>query len=183
MKSREATLETLLSATASGDREAFHKLYERSSGKLFGVLLRILKNRQMAEDALQDVYLKIWQKADAYSAEKGKPISWMATIARNRAIDIVRAARPHQTIDEPGDEEEMFKQSGQIAEGVDVADLESLRFCLGEMKKDDRRYVMMAYYEGFSRDELAEQFGIPAGTIKTRLRRGLIALRACLERA
>ncbi len=183
MKKRETTLESLLSATASGDREAFQKLYQRSSGKLFGVLLRILKNRQMAEDALQDVYLKVWQKADAYSADKGKPISWMATIARNRAIDIVRAARPHQTIDEPGDEEEMFQLGGQVAEGVDVTELESLRFCLGEMKNDDRRYVMMAYYEGFSRDELAERFGIPVGTIKTRLRRGLLALRACLERA
>ncbi|MGI9353770.1 MAG: sigma-70 family RNA polymerase sigma factor [Rhizobiaceae bacterium] len=181
IKKRETTLESLLAATAKGDREAFHELYQHSSGKLFGVLLRILKNRQMAEDALQDVYLKIWQKADAYSADKGKPISWMATIARNRAIDIVRASRPHQTVDEPGDEEEIFQLGGQAAEGVDVGELESLRFCLGEMKKDDRRYVILAYYEGFSRDELAERFEIPVGTIKTRLRRGLIALRACLE--
>lgn len=182
MKKRETALEDLLAATAKGDREAFQKLYQRSSGKLFGVVLRILKNRQMAEDALQDVYLKIWQKADAYSRDKGKPISWMATIARNRAIDVVRAARPHQTVDEPGDEEEIFHLGGQSAEGVDVAELESLRFCLGEMKKDDRRYVMMAYYEGFSRDELADRFEMPVGTIKTRLRRGLIALRSCLER-
>jgi len=183
MKKRETALEDLLAATAKGDREAFHKLYERSSGKLFGVVLRILRNRQMAEDALQDVYLKIWQKADAYSRDKGKPISWMSTIARNRAIDVVRAARSHQTVDEPGDEEEIFQLGGQSAEGVDAAELESLRFCLGEMKKDDRRYVMMAYYEGFSRDELADRFEMPVGTIKTRLRRGLIALRACLERA
>lgn len=182
LKKRETSMEELLAATAKGDREAFHQLYQRSSGKLFGVVLRILKNRQMAEDALQDVYLKVWQKAQAYSSDKGKPISWMATIARNRAIDIVRAARPHQTVDEPGDEEEIFQLGGQSAEGIDVSDLESLRFCLGEMKRDDRRYVMMAYYEGFSRDELAARFDIPVGTIKTRLRRGLMALRACLER-
>ena len=182
MRKRELTLESLLNATAKGDRDAFKTLYQRSSGKLFGVVLRILKNRQMAEDALQDVYLKIWQRAGTYSSDKGKPVSWMATIARNRAIDIVRASRPHQTIDEPGDEEEVFQLGTQNAEGVDVGELESLRFCLGEMKKDDRQYVMLAYYEGFSRDELAQQFDIPVGTIKTRLRRGLLALRACLER-
>lgn len=175
------TLESLLSATAAGDRTAFSTLYERSSAKLFGVVLRILKNRQSAEDVLQDVYLKIWQKAGSYDPKQGRPITWMATIARNRAIDIIRASRPEQTIDEPGDEEEIFRLGGQDAENVDVGDLESLRFCLGEMKEDDRNYVLLAYYEGFSREELAEKFASPVGTIKTRLRRGLIALRNCLS--
>lgn len=176
------TLESLLGATANGDKDAFRVLYDRSSAKLFGVVLRILKNRQKAEDVLQDVYLKIWQKASTYDPIQGKPITWMATIARNRAIDIIRASRPEQTVDEPGDEEEIFKLGGQDADNVDVADLESLRFCLGEMKEDDRNYVLLAYYEGYSREELAERFSSPVGTIKTRLRRGLVALRTCLER-
>ncbi|MDD9910702.1 MAG: sigma-70 family RNA polymerase sigma factor [Ahrensia sp.] len=183
IRKREVTLESLLSKTAAGDRDAFQQLYERSSAKLFGVVLRILKNRQMAEDALQDVYLKIWQRADAFDAQKGNPISWMATIARNRAIDVVRASRNHQTVDEPGDEEELFQLGASAAEGVEAGDLETLRFCLGEMKLDDRRYVLMAYYEGYSRDELSERFDMPVGTIKTRLRRGLMALRMCMERA
>lgn len=176
------TLEHLLVETANGDRAAFRRLYDRSSAKLFGVVLRILKNRHKSEDVLQDVYLKIWQKAGSYNPEYGRPITWMATIARNRAIDIIRATRPTQTIDEPGNEEEIFRLGGQDAENVDLADLEALRFCLGEMKEDDRNYVLLAYYEGYSREELAERFESPVGTIKTRLRRGLIALRSCLER-
>lgn len=182
MSKADVTLEKLLASIAQGDRDAFRSLYERSSGKLFGIVLRILKNRQISEDVLQDVYLKIWQKAGTYSADKGKPISWMATIARNRAIDLVRASRPETTVDEPGDEEEIFRLGAQQAEGVDVTELETLRLCLGEMKEDDRRYVLLAYYDGYSREELAERFETPVGTIKTRLRRGLIALRSCLER-
>ncbi len=179
----DVTLETLLQATAKGDRTAFRTLYDRSSAKLFGVILRILKNRQKAEDVLQDVFLKVWQKAGSYDSAQGKPITWMATIARNRAIDVIRATRPEQTVDEPGDEEEIFRLTDQDANAVDVTDLEALRFCLGEMKDDDRNYVLLAYYEGYSREELAERFESPVGTIKTRLRRGLLALRACLERA
>lgn len=181
MQSAE-TLESLLAATAGGDRTAFKTLYERSSAKLFGVILRILKNRHKSEDVLQDVYLKIWQKAGSYDPNQGKPITWMATIARNRAIDIVRATRPEQTVDEPGDEEEIFRLGGQDGEAVDLSELETLRFCLSEMKDDDRNYVLLAYYEGYSREELAQRFESPVGTIKTRLRRGLLALRTCLER-
>ncbi len=172
-----------MALTAGGDRSAFQTLYERCSAKLFGIILRILKNRQKSEDVLQDVFLKIWQKAGSYDPGQGRPITWMATIARNRAIDIIRATRPETTVDEPGDEEEMFRLGAQDAESVDVTELESLRFCLGEMKEDDRNYVLLAYYEGYSREELAERFDAPVGTIKTRLRRGLIALRTCLEAA
>ncbi|MFD0916124.1 sigma-70 family RNA polymerase sigma factor [Pseudahrensia aquimaris] len=176
-------LEDLLSKTASGDRIAFKTLYERSSAKLFGVILRILKNREKSEDVLQDVFLKIWQKAGSYDPAYGRPITWMATIARNRAIDIIRATRPETTVDEPGDEEEIFRLGGQDAQQVGFEDLETLRICLGEMKSDVRQYVLLAYYEGYSREELAERFDAPIGTIKTRLRRGLLALRTCLEKA
>ena len=179
---KEKSLENLLAATANGDRDAFRQLYDNSSAKLFGVILRILKNKDKAEDVLQDVFLKIWQKAGGYNPSLGKPITWMATIARNRSIDIIRASRPEQTLSEPGDEEEIFRLGGQEAENMDLAELETLRLCLGEMKDDDRNYVLLAYYEGYSREELAERFSSPVGTIKTRLRRGLMALRACLER-
>ncbi len=176
-------LEDLLAATAEGDRGAFRELYDRCSAKLFGVILRILRNRHKSEDVLQDVFLKIWQKAGSYNPAQGRPITWMATIARNRAIDIVRAARPEQSVEEPGDEEEIFRLGGHDAEDVDVVELEALRFCLAEMKEDDRNYVLLAYYEGYSREELADRFASPVGTIKTRLRRGLLALRTCLEKA
>jgi RNA polymerase sigma-70 factor (ECF subfamily) len=182
MTDSSLTLEDLLAATADGNSEAFKTLYERSSAKLFGVILRILRNREKAEDVLQDVFLKIWQKAGTYDPSVGRPITWMATIARNRSIDIIRATRPEQTVDEPGDEEAIFQLGGQGAQDVDIEDIEALRFCLGEMKEDVRKYVLLAYYEGYSREELAERYDAPVGTIKTRLRRGLLALRSCLER-
>lgn len=179
---RTVALEDLMARTAAGDRVAFKTLYDRCSAKLFGVILRILKDRQRSEDVLQDVFLKIWQKAGSYNAAQGRPITWMATIARNRAIDIIRAGRNDLSVDEPGDEENVFRLGGWDAENVDISDLETLRFCLGEMEDDDRNYVLLAYYEGYSREELAEQYSAPVGTIKTRLRRGLMGLRQCLER-
>jgi len=174
-------LEDLLAETASGNRTSFRTLYDRCSAKLFGVILRILKNREVSEDVLQEVFLKIWQKADTYDSNYGRPITWMATIARNRAIDVLRATKPSKTTDEPGDEEEIFRLGGQDANNVGIEDLETLRFCLGEMKGDVRKYVLQAYYEGYSREELAERYEVPIGTIKTRLRRGLKTLKTCLE--
>ena len=176
------SLESLLARVAGSDRGAFKQLYERSSAKLFGVILRILRNRERSEDVLQDVYLKIWQKSGSYDPAFGKPITWMSAIARNRAIDIIRATRSTRTIAEPGDEEELFRLGGDQAGGLGPDELETLRTCLGEMKDESRQYVLQAYYEGLSREELAERHQVPVGTIKTRLRRGLQSLRACLER-
>ena len=175
-------LEDLMSAVAGGDRAAFRTLYERTSAKLFGVVLRIVRDRQRAEDVLQDVYVKVWKQAERYDSTKGRPITWLSTVARNRAIDVLRAGTFERSMDEPGDEEEIFRLTGTAAAEVDVVELETLRFCLGEMKDDDRNYVLLAYYEGLSREELAQRFDAPIGTVKTRLRRGLIALKACLER-
>ena len=179
---RSDALARLLAATAAGDRTAFQELYDRSSSKLFGVVLRIVRDRSRAEDVLQDVYLRIWQRAQSFDARQGRPITWMAAVARNRAIDIVRAERPTQSLGEDGDEEEVFRAGGQVATGVDPAEMETLRHCLGEIAEDDRNLILLAYYEGYSREELADRFGMPVGTVKTRLRRGLGTLRGCLER-
>lgn len=181
MNQTQTSLEDLLAATAQGDRAAFHLLYKRTSAKLFGIILRILRNKERSEDVLQDVFLKVWKKANTYNPSAGKPITWMATIARNRAIDVIRATRPTRSLDEVGDEEEIFRLGAQNANHVDFEDLETLRYCLGEMDADVRKYVLLAYYDGYSREELAQKYSIPAGTIKTRLRRGLLVLRACLE--
>ena len=170
-----------MAATARGDRAAFAALYERTSAKLFGIVLRILKDRSRAEDVLQDVYLKIWQRAGSYDMRQGKPVTWMAAVARNRAIDVVRAARPTQTLDEAGDEEEVFRAGGNVAGHLDPGELETLRTCLAEIEEEDRNLILLAYYEGFSREELAERFLMPVGTVKTRLRRGLQRLRGCLD--
>lgn len=176
------TLEELLSATADGDRKAFRKLYDMSSAKLFGIVLRILKDQAKAEDVLQSVYLKVWGRAGSYSSDQGSPITWMATIARNNAIDILRATRPTRGISDEDGNDDLFRFKGLGLDGTDQDELEELRLCLGEMKGDDRNYVLLSYYEGYSREELATRFEVPVVTIKTRLRRGLIALRRCLER-
>ena len=181
MSDTRPSLESLMSATARGDRRAFADLYERTSAKLFGIVLRILKDRARAEDALQDVYIRIWQRAGSYDRRQGKPVTWMAAVARNRAIDIVRAARPTQTLDEDGDEEDVFRAGGHRAAELDPGELESLRTCLGEIAEEDRNLILLAYYEGYSREELAERFAMPTGTVKTRLRRGLQRLRGCLD--
>jgi len=181
MDQAQTPLEELMAATAKGDRAAFHLLYKRTSAKLFGVILRILKNKELSEDVLQDVFLKVWKKADTYNPSAGKPVTWMATIARNRAIDVIRATRPTRSLDMAGDEEEIFKLGAHDAKQLDFEDIETLRYCLGEMDRDLRNYVLLAYYDGYSREELAQKYSIPSGTIKTRLRRGLLALRACLD--
>ena len=170
-----------MSATARGDRAAFAALYDRTHAKLFGIVLRILKDRARAEDVLQDVYLKIWQRASSYDRRYGKPVTWMAAVARNRAIDVVRAQRPTATLDEEGDEETVFQAGGNVATDLDPAEIEALRTCLSEIEEEDRNLILLAYYEGYSREELAERFAMPIGTVKTRLRRGLQRLRGCLD--
>ena len=171
-----------MAATARGDRAAFAQLYERTSAKLFGIVLRILKDRARSEDVLQDVYLKVWRRAGSYDRRQGRPVTWLAAVARNRAIDVVRAARPTQTLDDPGDEEDVFNASeARTARDLDPGELESLRVCLGEITEEDRNLILLAYYEGYSREELAERFAMPIGTVKTRLRRGLQRLRGCLD--
>ncbi len=174
-------LADLIVAAGGGDREAFRALYDETSAKLFGIILRIIRNRTSAEDVLQDVYLRIWRGAASYSRETGPALAWLSSIARNRTIDLLRqksfAAPPvyddgvdwYEKIPSPGDPE------------ADLIDVAALRRCLGAIEEPYRSCVLLAYYEGYSRDELAARAGKPVSTIKTWLRRSLLSLKACLE--
>ncbi len=180
MPTTSSKLTEWVARTASGDRAAFSKLYDATSAKLFGVILRILKDRARSEDLLQDVYLKIWQRADTFDRDIASPITWMATIARNAAIDVVRKhARDLQASD---------ADVTEVPDTVPRADLvieeketwQKLEYCLGALEDEHREAVKLAYLNGHSRDEISAQLRIPVGTVKTWLHRSLKKLKECL---
>jgi len=171
-------LPALLLAVADGDRAAFARFYQRTSAKLFGVVLRILPERSMAEDAMQDAYAKIWRNAAGYDVRRGSPITWAATIARNVAIDLRRREQPKgRQRDDDFDLNTLRDPAG----GPSAEDVAALRACLDRLDPDQRALIAAAYLYGESREELAERLGHPTGTIKSWLHRGLGRLRGCLD--
>lgn len=172
-------LASLLVATSAGDRAAFERLYLETSAKLFAVIRRILSDRAQAEEVLQEVYVRVWQSAHSFDATRGHPLGWMAALARYRAIDIVRRNSTRDAAARPGDE---LWQQPDPAPGLDLADSEALRLCLEELAGEQRQCVVLAYCDGYSREELAQRFERPVGTIKSWLSRSLSVLRACLDR-
>lgn len=176
----DADLVCLLAATARRDRAAFARLYGLTAPKLLGIALRILRDRAIAEDVVQDAFVKVWQSAGTYSAEAGRPMTWLITIARNRAIDLVRARRigPAQVADEGGDWlAGVAEERDREAEFIDA---DRLTVCLGELDETHRRCFVDAYLSGYSREELAVRYDRPVNTIKTWLHRSANALRTCL---
>ncbi|MGK2227069.1 MAG: RNA polymerase sigma-70 factor (ECF subfamily) [Devosia sp.] len=170
----------LISRCALRDRAAFRTLYERTSAKLFGVTLRILKDRSEAEEAIQEVYVKIWQRADRYVAGNTSPISWLVAVARNHALDILRARRPVSDdidvaleIPDAGPSPERATQDNQ-----ERAQIEQ---CLGTLEPDRADAVRGAYLDGYSYEELASRHTVPLNTMRTWLRRSLIKLKDCLS--
>lgn len=170
----------LLSRIALRDRAAFKLLYERTSAKLLGVTLRILSNRSEAEDALQEVFIKVWQRAEGYRPDTASPMTWLITIARNHAIDKVRARKaPHTDIDEALDISDAGMNPEQTAVNTDEG--RRIDNCMGQLKPDRAEAVRRAYVEGESYTELADRLSVPLNTVRTWLRRSLLALRECLE--
>jgi len=163
------------------DRAAFDLLYRRTSAKLFGVCLRVLSDRGEAEEALQEVFVKIWMKADRFAVSELSPISWLVAIARNHSIDRIRARRERTAAldaarDVPDD------RPGPEAQAVASSERERIHTCLDELEQDRAAAVRGAYLNGDSYVELAGQFSVPLNTMRTWLRRSLIKLRECLER-
>ena len=182
----------LLARTALRDRAAFATLYERTSGKLFGVALRICASRAEAEEVVQVAYLKVWRSADRFAASRASPIAWMAAIARNAAIDRRRAegARggEHRQIGSgEGAGEGMVEPVDDAPSPEDAAVLASearaLHGCLTELDGRHAEAVRRAYLDGLAYREIAGALGVPENTIKTWVRRSLMRLRDCMERA
>jgi RNA polymerase sigma-70 factor (ECF subfamily) len=172
-------LNALMARVRLRDRKAYTELYRLTSAKLFGILMRMLKNRAEAEDALQEVFIKVWQRAERFSASEGKPETWLAAIARNHAIDMMRARRPEASvIDEAFD----LASDTPDPEAETIARSEGGRIdrCLRTLENDRAEAVKQAYIEGLSYQELADFYNIPLNTMRTWLRRSLLKLRECL---
>jgi RNA polymerase sigma factor (sigma-70 family) len=174
-------IEVLIGRVAMNDRAAFTQLYDATSAKLFGVSLRVLNNRAAAEDAMQDSFVKIWKNAGRYRVNGLSPMTWLITIARNTAIDRLRATRKgHVDIDTPGLE---LAASGAGPEHLAIAAGEARRLagCLDALSEDRGAAVRGAYLDGQTYAELAQTFSVPLNTMRTWLRRGLLALRDCMS--
>lgn len=171
----------LIVRTSMKDRGAFDQLYRATNAKLFGVCLRVLTDRAEAEEALQEVYVKIWTKADRFAVSDLSPISWLVAVARNHAIDRIRSRRLASVdIDEAYDVAD--PNPGPEALAVSAGERARIFTCLEELDADRAAAVRGAYLKGESYAELAERHDVPLNTMRTWLRRSLLKLRECLER-
>jgi RNA polymerase sigma-70 factor (ECF subfamily) len=170
----------LIGRVSLGDRQAFRLLYDRTHAKLFGVCLRILRDRAAAEDCLQDVFVKIWQNSSKYTVSGYSPITWLAAIARNDAIDRIRARKPQaadldEALDIASDEPDPERAE------VSRSEMGRIETCLGKLGDKQAEAVRGAYLDGYSYQDLAARYKMPLNTVRTWLRRSLISLRECLQ--
>lgn len=178
-------LADLLARVADKDRAAFAALYGETSAKLLGVVLRMTRDRPLAEEILQEAFLAVWQRADGFAPARGSAMGWLVTVARHKAIDRLRAQRArHEETMAQDDGLDALLDATQAAGGAGDADLvlsQSIRHCLSLLKEQQQRLVLLAFYYGLTHDELARTTGRPLGSVKSDVRRGLASLRVCLD--
>ncbi|MBA3677200.1 MAG: sigma-70 family RNA polymerase sigma factor [Sphingosinicella sp.] len=178
-----AVLVRALAEVSKGDRSAFAQVYAKTSAKLFGICLRILKNRSEAEEAMQEAYVNVWQKAGSFDPARSSPITWLAALARNRSIDRLRSlgARP---ADPMGAEALEVPDPGvPVSDVLELSDeAQRLSGCIGELEVKQAGVIREAFFGGATYGELATRQSVPLGTMKSWVRRGLIKLKECLER-
>jgi RNA polymerase sigma-70 factor, ECF subfamily len=173
----------LLEGVARGDERAFAAVYDRYSSILFGLLLRILHSRAEAEDVLQEVCLQIWQQAHAFDPARGRPFTWLVTLARSRAIDRLRAvdSRERAALRAAGEAPPEAAAETADDEAVRSEQAEVVRRALAELPEEQRQALLLAYLGGMSQSEIAAAKGVPLGTVKTRTRAGLKKLSELLR--
>ena len=177
----DAELEALIAACARRDSAALRRLYTLASPKLFGCMVRILRRRALAEEALQDVFVAVWQRAAQYDASRGRPWAWLISIARYRAIDVLRNERVELY------REAELEDIPELAVSPDTGSAgtrwtaAALARCLGLLSIEQRRGIELAFINGRSHAQIAQTIGQPLGTVKSWIRRGLKSLRDCLE--
>lgn len=176
-------LGALLSRCADGDHSAFEQLYAATRGKVFATALLILRRRDLAEEVMQETYVRIWTRASSFDPALGSPIAWIAAITRNLAINIVRRPQLETHAD---DVVLMEVPAGEpsVLEEIEISQHQTHALnALGNLDAMSRRLIIAAYLHGESREALSARFGIPVNTVKTWIRRGLLATRACLANA
>lgn len=180
-RSARERLSAALARVATGDRGALREVYERTSAKLFGIALRISGDREAAEDILQEVYVSVWNRAGRFDAARASPITWLATIARNRAIDWKRATGRAATQDI--DTALGVADERPLASAVLIENEERGRLmgCLDTLEARQQGAIREAFFEGLTYAELAKRGGVPLGTMKSWIRRGLMRLKDCLD--
>jgi len=172
----------LIARTALGDRAAFEELYRSSAAKLFGVSLRIVRERPLAEEALQDSFVNIWNHAADYARAKSAPMTWMTAIVRNRSLDIVRRSRDEPDIDGELTAALVDERAAPARDAQERAEAHSIHDCVGELDADQRQTIALAFFHGLTHSELAAHLRRPIGTVKTHIRRGLARIRDCPAR-
>ena len=174
----------LIREVAGGDGQALASLYDATSRTVYGLLLRILSDPSAAEEVLLDVYAQVWRQAASYSPERGKPLAWLTTIARSRAIDRVRRGRQEQQLSAPLDEAVRAAGGESVEAGVLAGEVRAVvRAALERLAPEQREVIELAYYGGMSHSEIAAARGLPLGTVKTRTRLGMMRLREMLRPA
>lgn len=181
MAPKTEPLATLLARTASGNRIAFRQLYEATSPKLFAIAVRILGRSELAEEVLQDAFLTIWNRADSYRPDIASPLSWMVSITRNRAIDVLRKRTEVPLSEDQPETERASDLPDPFELTAQSTALRALLACLKGIEPQQRECLLLAYYYGFTHAEIAERIDVPIGTVKSWLSRGLRRIRDCMD--
>jgi len=178
-EARDAALNALIERIAQGDQAALATLYDRTSSTVYGLAVKILRDESAAEEATIEVYMQVFRQAWTYRAERGSPLAWLVTLTRSRAIDRLRSERLRRLCEDPIETiEAMPATSTDPVDSVLAGESQrAVRLAVGALRPEQRRVIELAYYTGMSHREIAEALGQPLGTIKTRIRTAMLALR------
>lgn len=171
----------LLSASARGDQKAFRLLYEKTSAHLLGLCVRILRRQEWAEEAMQEAFIKIWHHASDYHTEKGTVMTWLISIVRYRALDMLRRHQETQPLDDTLMEGLPDLSPGPLDMTLYDADLVALNHCIDTLQENQRKSISLAFMHGLTHEQMTTHLDVPLGTVKSWVRRGLQALKRCLQ--